>query len=45
MDIGLPEYKAAYSRESASGAANVALTITAAVVGVWKLGGRKNSDG
>lgn len=34
----LPEYKAAYMRESIFGAVNVLLTIAAAVVGVWKVG-------
>lgn len=34
----LPEYKAAYMRETIFGAVNVLLTIAAAVVGVWKVG-------
>lgn len=36
----LPEYGAAYMRETLFGAANVLLAITAAVVGVWKIGGK-----
>jgi hypothetical protein len=36
----LPEYDAAYMRESIFGAINVVLTIAAAVVGVWKIGGK-----
>lgn len=34
----LPEYKAAYMRESMFGAVNVLLTLTAAIIGVWKIG-------
>lgn len=33
----LAEYKAAYVRESVFGALNVLLTITAAVIGVWRV--------
>ena len=34
----LPEYKAAYMRETIFGAVNVLLALTAAVVGVWRVG-------
>lgn len=34
----LPEYKTAYMQESIFGAVNVLLTITAAVIGVWRIG-------
>jgi hypothetical protein len=36
----LPAYSAAYMQESVFGAINVLLTLTAAVVGVWKVGAR-----
>ena len=36
----LPAYQAAYMQESIFGAINVLLTLTAAVVGVWKVGAR-----
>lgn len=36
----LPEYGAAYMRESIFGAVNVVLTITAAVIGVWRIGSK-----
>lgn len=36
----LPEYKAAYMQESIFGAVNVLLAITAAAIGVWKVGVR-----
>lgn len=36
----LPEYHAAYLRETVFGAVNVLLAIAAAVVGIWKIGAR-----
>jgi hypothetical protein len=36
----LPEYRGAYIKESIFGALNVLLTITAAVVGVWRVGAK-----
>lgn len=36
----LPAYQAAYMQESIFGAINVLLTVAAAVVGVWKIGGK-----
>ena len=34
----LPEYKAAYLRESIAGAVNILIMLAAAVIGVWKIG-------
>lgn len=34
----LPQYKSAYMKESVFGALNVLFTISAAVIGVWKIG-------
>lgn len=39
----LPEYKAAYMRESLFGAVNVLLTVAAAVIGVWRVGAKSNN--
>lgn len=36
----LPEYEVAYMQESVFGAVNVLLTLAAAVIGVWKVGGK-----
>jgi hypothetical protein len=41
----LSGYKAAYMRESMFGAVNVLLTVTAAVVGVWKIGTKNSPHG
>jgi len=41
----LSGYKAAYMRESMLGAVNVLLTVTAAVVGVWKIGTKNSPHG
>jgi hypothetical protein len=34
----LPEYKTAYMQESIFGAINILLSVTAAIIGVWKIG-------
>lgn len=39
----LPAYKSAYMRESIFGAVNVLLALTAAVVGVWRVGTKSTS--
>ena len=41
----LPEYKTAYMQESIFGAVNVLLTMTAAVIGVWKVGAKSTTNG
>ena len=41
----LPAYKVAYKRESIFGALNAALTIAAAVVGVWRIGAKSTAHG
>ncbi len=40
----LPAYKSAYMQESIFGALNVILTITAAVVGVWRVGAKSTNS-
>lgn len=40
----LPAYRSAYLQESMFGALNIALAIAAAVVGVWRIGGKPTRD-
>jgi len=40
----LPEYKAAYMQETIFGAVNVLLALTAAVVGVWRVGAKDKTQ-
>lgn len=41
----LPEYKAAYMKESMFGAVNVLFTMAAAAIGVWRVGEKSTTNG